>query len=63
MAHTKILQQVYQALSIRVVLIQSITWTSGDQITIVTDPDVVLPLFRTYGRTVSTPHDCIHLVT
>ncbi len=57
------MQQVYQDLSIRVVLIQSITWTAGDEINVVADPDIVLPLFRTYKQTISTPHDCMHLIT
>ncbi len=57
------MQQVYQDLSIRVVLIQSITWTTEDLINVVANPDTVLPLFRTYKQTISTPHDCMHLIT
>ncbi len=57
------MQQLYRDLDIRVVLIQSITWTAGDEINVVADPVIVLPLFQTYKQTISTPHDCMHLIT
>ena len=48
---------------IRVVLIESITWTNGDMITVSPDADTLLNTFQEYRRRISTPHDSAMLLT
>ena len=48
---------------IRVVLIESITWTKGDQIQVTSDPDNLLMEFLSYRPRISTPHDSAMLFT
>ena len=48
---------------IRVVLIESITWTIGDMTTVSSDAVTLLNRFREYRRGISTPHDSAMLLT
>ena len=48
---------------IRVVLIESITWTNGDQIQVTPDPVTLVNRFQAYRPQISTPHDSTMLFT
>jgi len=55
--------QLFRVLNVRVALIESITWSNGDQITVVTDPQTLLNSFRDYRRQIRTTHDSAMLLT
>ena len=48
---------------IRVVLVESITWTSGDQIQVSSNANILLNRFEEYRPRISTPHDSAMLFT
>eukprot|EP00731_Ephydatia_muelleri_P013616 Em0007g926a len=54
---------LYKPLGIRIVLIQTITWNSGDKISVVSNPSQLLDNFRTYRPQITTPHDVAMLFT
>ena len=55
--------QIYKVLDIRLVVVHVITWTSGDRINVVSDPNTLLNNIRDYKRTVTQPHDSLMLIT
>ena len=55
--------QLFRVLNIRVALIESITWSNGDQISITTDPELLLERFRDYRPQIRTAHDSAMLLT
>jgi len=55
--------QLFRVLNISVALIESITWSNGDQITVVTDPQTLLNSFRDYRPQIRTAHDSAMLLT
>ena len=55
--------QIYRTLRIRLVVVHVITWTSGDRINVVSDPNALLDNIRGYRGTVSQPHDSLMLLT
>ena len=55
--------QLFRVLGVRIALVEVITWTTTDQITIVNDPRGLLDNFRTYISQVSTQHDALMLLT
>ena len=55
--------QLFRVLGVRIALVEVITWTTADQITIVEDPEDLLDNFRTYISQVSTQHDALMLLT
>ena len=55
--------QLYRPLRVRVVVVHVITWTSGDRISIVADPQTLLDRIRSFKRSVSQPHDAMMLIT
>ena len=55
--------QIYRTLRIRLVVVHVITWTSGDRINVVSDPNTLLGNTRVYKRTVTQPHDSLMLIT
>ena len=55
--------QLFRVLNIRVALIESITWSNGDQITVVPDPETLLNNFRDYRPQITTAHDSTMLLT
>jgi hypothetical protein len=54
---------LYRPLRIRVVVVHVITWTSGDRINVVPNPNSLLNNIREYKRTVTQPHDALMLLT
>ena len=55
--------QLYQDLNIRVVLVDVTTWTNGDQIEVVPNPDTLLDNFQLYKRQITSQHDSAMLIT
>jgi len=55
--------QLFQVLDIHVVLIESITWSNMDQISVVADPTTLLNRFRDYRRQIGRDHDSAMLLT
>ena len=55
--------QLYQDLNIRVVLVDVTTWTNGDQINVVSDPDQLLDNFALYKRQITARFDSAMLIT
>ena len=55
--------QLFRVLDIRIALVEVITWTKVDQITIVPDPRGPLNNFQGYISQVSTQHDALMLLT
>ena len=55
--------QLYRVLNIRVVLVEAITWTSGDQITVVSHPRTLLDNFEDYHPQIQSIHDSAMLLT
>ena len=55
--------QLFRALNVRIALVDVITWTQGDQITVVSDAETLLNNFRGYVSQVSTAHDALMLIT
>ena len=55
--------QLFRVLDVRIALVEVITWTTADQITIVPDPKGLLDNFRAYISEVSTQHDALMLLT
>ena len=55
--------QLFRVLNIRVALIESITWSNGDQITVTADPETLLDRFRDYRPQIRTAHDSAMLLT
>lgn len=57
--------QIFQQLNIRVVLVSTITFTVGDNFTVVADPQGNLGAFTTYVRNTqqNTDYDSIMLIT
>ena len=55
--------QVYRVLNIRVVLVDVITWTNGDQINVVSNANTLLDNFQDYIRTITTNRDSAMLMT
>ncbi len=55
--------KVYKEIDIRIVLVDVITWTTGDKILVDTDPNTLLENFREYRLEVHTLHDSIMLIT
>jgi hypothetical protein len=54
---------LFRVLDVRVALVEVITWTTTNQITVVTDAEGLLNNFRGYVGQVSTQHDALMLVT
>ena len=55
--------QVYRVLNVRVVLVDAITWTNGDRITVVSDSSVLLRNFQAYRPQITATHDSTMLIT
>jgi len=55
--------QLFQVLNIRVVLIESITWSNVDQILVVANPTTLLNRFRDYRPQIGRDHDSAMLLT
>ena len=55
--------QLYRPLRVRVVVVHVITWTSGDRISVVSNPQSLLDNIRVFKRSVSQPHDSMMLIT
>ena len=55
--------QLYQDLNIRVVLVDVTTWTNGDQINVVSNPDTLLDNFGRYRQQITAEHDSAMLIT
>lgn len=55
--------QLYRVLNIRVVLVDVTTWTNGDQITVVSNPDTLLDNFERYKPQITSEHDSAMLIT
>lgn len=55
--------QLYQDLNIRVVLVDVTTWTNGDQINVVSDPNALLGNFESYKPQITAQHDSAMLIT
>lgn len=55
--------QTYRVLGVRLVVVHVITWTSGDRIDVVSDPNSLLDSLRRYKSSVSQPHDSLVLLT
>ena len=55
--------QLFRVLNIRVALIESVTWSNGDRIAVVTDSEALLNSFRTYRPQITTTHDSAMLLT
>ncbi|KAL5471174.1 hypothetical protein EMCRGX_G029261 [Ephydatia muelleri] len=58
-----LVDSLWKPLGIRVVLIQTITWSNGDMISVVSDSSTLLSSFQTYQSTISTSRDGIMLLT
>ena len=56
-------QQLYQDLNIRVVLVNVVTWTNGDQISVDADSITLLENFREYKSQITVEHDSAMLIT
>ncbi|KAL5475659.1 hypothetical protein EMCRGX_G025502 [Ephydatia muelleri] len=54
---------LYKPLGIRIVLVQAITWSSGNKITVVSNSGTLLDNFRVYAPSVTTQHDVTMLLT
>ena len=50
-------------LGVRIALVSVTTWTSGDQIQVVSNPDTLLSNFEAYAPQISDPHDSAMLIT
>ena len=55
--------QLYRVLNVRVVLVNAITWTNGDRISVVTDSSALLDNFQAYSPQITVPHDSAMLLT
>ena len=55
--------QLYRVLNVRVVLVDVTTWTNGDQITVVSNPNTLLDNFELYKPQITAPHDSAMLIT
>ena len=55
--------QLYRVLNIRIVLVDVTTWSNGDQITVVSDPETLLEKFQTYVIQNTAPRDSAMLLT
>ena len=55
--------QLYQDLNIRVVLVNVITWTNGDQISVDTNSVTLLENFRDYKSQIAVENDSAMLIT
>ena len=55
--------QLYKSLRVRLVVAHVITWTSGDRINVVSDPNSLLNSMRGYKRSVTQPHDSLMFLT
>lgn len=62
-AIANVADRIYQAVDIRIVLVHTITWTSGDRSVFSGSPDTTLERFRTYSRNVQEDFDAIFLLT
>ena len=55
--------QLFRVLNVRVVLVDVETWNQGDQITVVSDPNVLLGRLLDYDPPTSVVHDSTMLLT
>ena len=55
--------QLYRPLNIRVVLVDVITWNTGNQISVVQDPETLLDNFELYVPNISSSYDSTMLIT
>ena len=57
--------QLYEnlGLGVQIVLVEVITWTMGDEISVVSDAETLLNNFRGYVGQVTTQHDALMLIT
>ena len=55
--------QIYKTLRVRLVVVHVITWSSGDRINVVSDPETLLYNIRDYKTTVTQSHDSLMLLT
>eukprot|EP00731_Ephydatia_muelleri_P029801 Em0021g324a len=54
---------LYKPLGIRIVLVQAITWSSGNKIAVVSNSSALLDNFRVYAPSVTAQHDVTMLLT
>jgi hypothetical protein len=57
------LPQLFRSLGVRIILVDAITWTNGDQITISSDPEIYLDRFVEYKPQITSQHDAAMLIT
>ena len=57
--------QLYEnlQLGVQIALVEVITWTTANEISVVSDSETLLNNFRGYVGRVPTPHDALMLIT
>jgi hypothetical protein len=54
---------LFRVLNVRIALVDVITWNTGNQISVVSNPDTLLNNFRAYKPQIATQHDAAMLLT
>ena len=55
--------QLFRVLNVRIALVDVITWNTGNEISVVSNPVTLLNNFMTYKPQITTQHDAAMLLT